>query len=105
MPIFSVDTQCSEIDFAPDHIHTEILQNVRTILTTPRYSVPLDRNFGINAILIDVPISAAQALLTAEIIEAVEQYEPRVRVLRVIYEGDAQEGILVPKVQVEIRGT
>ena len=36
--------QTAGIDFAPASEYAEILQNVRTILATPVYSVPLDRN-------------------------------------------------------------
>lgn len=49
------------IDFAPTSEAAEILQNIRTIITTTKYSVPLDRDFGINADMLDLPINVAQA--------------------------------------------
>lgn len=36
------------IDFAPSSEIAEILQNVRTILTTRLGSVPLERDFGLS---------------------------------------------------------
>lgn len=105
MQLFEVMAQKSGVDFAPANVYEEVLQNIRTILATPRFSVALDRGFGIEAALLDAPLAAAQARLTAEIIAALQTYEPRAEVLRVRYEGDAQEGILQPKVQVKIRGT
>jgi hypothetical protein len=94
------------IEFAPTNTVTEILQNVRTILGTPKYSVPLDRDFGINATMLDEPLPVAQARLTAEIIAAVERWEPRAQVVRVSYAdmttGDANDGVLRPKVRVRI---
>ena len=41
-------TSTGAINFAPASTAEEVIQNVRTILTTTVYSVPLDRNFGIN---------------------------------------------------------
>ena len=52
----------NNIDFAPDS--EEIHQNLRTILTTARGSVPLDRNFGIDMSVIDLPIPLYKAKLT-----------------------------------------
>lgn len=52
--------------------------------------------------MLDEPISIAQARLTAEIISAVWEWEPRVVVTQVTYESDAREGILRPKVRVRL---
>ena len=100
-----VTAQLGEVSFRPDGTIEEILQNVRTILTTPVYSVPLDRSFGLSATMLDAPMPVAQAKLTAEIIAAVHKWEPRVRVTKVMYEGDAADGVLRPKVRVRIVGT
>jgi phage baseplate assembly protein W len=99
-----ITAQLDEVDFGATG-HIEILQNVRTIITTPRYSVPLDRNFGLNATMLDEPLPVAKAKLTAEIIAAIHKYEPRVKVTKVLYDGNAMEGVLVPKVRVKIVGT
>lgn len=99
-----VTGKAQKIDFAPQSALEEIAQNVRTILTTPKYSVPLDREFGLNATMLDAPAPLAKARLTAEIVEAVQRYEPRVKVERVTFEGDGAEGILRPKVRLKIVG-
>lgn len=99
---YEVLATLGEIDFAPPSELAEILQNVRTILTTPKYSVPLNREFGVTATWLDDPMPVAQAKLIAEIVMAVQQWEPRVRVTQVTFEGDAQEGILRPKVRVRV---
>ncbi len=54
----------TEIDFAPSTELQEILQNVRTICTTAKYSVPLDREFGINGVFVDEPVNRAKAAYT-----------------------------------------
>lgn len=91
-----------DVDFAPKGL-TEILQNVRTILSTVKGTVPLDREFGVSATYLDAPIPLAQAKLTAEIITAVHRYEPRVQITGVTYIGDGLDGKLAPEVQVKVR--
>lgn len=80
----------------------EIIQNVRTILTTRKGSVPLDREFGIDISLVDLPATVIKGRLTNEIISAVERYEPRARVTEVTFSGDAADGIIYPVVKVMI---
>jgi len=63
----------------------------------------LDRDFGIDADCLNKPLETAKALLTAEIIRKTAKYEPRARVLRVEWQqSDANQGILRPKVVVEL---
>ena len=82
----------------------EILQNVSMIIRTPKYSVPLDRNFGIDASMVDMPIEVAENLLTVKVIEAIQEFEPRATVQKVTYAKDHLTGMLKPKVQVMING-
>ena len=89
------------VDFAPTDTLTEVIQNVRTICATTKYSVPLDRRFGLNAVMLDAPTPKAMAALQSEIIMAIKKYEPRARVTRVSFEGDI-DGKLIPKVRVRI---
>lgn len=103
MQVVDVMAQCTEINFKPANETEEILQNVRTILTTTKYSVPLDRNFGLNADVLDMPLHIMRARLTAEIINAIHRYEPRVKVKKIFYQADAQDGIVKPIVRVVIK--
>lgn len=89
------------IDFAPASETAEILQNLRTIITTTKYSVPLNRDFGFNAEMLDKPMNAAQAQLQSEIIMAIKLYEQRVTVTGISFSG-TDDGQLIPKVQVMI---
>lgn len=92
------------IQFSPGNELEEIVQNVRTILSTPKGSVPLDREFGIDLSYLDSPTPVAEAKLTTEIIVAVKRYEPRVSVTAVSFTGDLN-GKLKPVVEVRINGT
>ncbi|MGN1149985.1 MAG: GPW/gp25 family protein, partial [Sutterella sp.] len=83
----------------------EILQNVRTILSTRKGSVPLDRDFGLTWEHVDKPLPVAKMLMRSEVIDAIEAYEPRAKVSSVDFEDDetsAMDGVLKPKVIVEI---
>ena len=91
-----------EINFAPANLVEEVAQNVRTICTTPKYSVPLDRLFGVNAVIVDRPTPRAIAEIQAELIQAIRKFEPRCRVKKVSFDGDL-DGKLIAKVRIEIR--
>ena len=90
-----------EIDFAPATIVEEVIQNVRTIVTTIKYSIPLDREFGIDGSVVDLPINVAKARLTNEIFRAVRRYEPRAVIESITFKGE-ETGRLIPTVGVSI---
>lgn len=71
------------VSWAPDLIQ-EIRQNIFTILRTPKGSIPLQRDFGLSPDINDKPLPVAQMLLQAEVIEAIQRYEPRVKVTKVV---------------------
>lgn len=98
---YDITMTLEKIDFAPTSRVVEIIQNVRTILSTSKYTVPLDREFGLDPSIVDLPMPAAQAKLTAEIIATIHRYEPRCRVVRVYYEGDL-DGRLSPIIRIRI---
>lgn len=82
-----------------------VLQNVAMILSTPKGSVPMYRDFGVRTEAVDRPIHAAKALLRGQIKEAVELYEPRAEVKRVTFRQDrADPSRLIPTVEIELTG-
>ena len=98
-------TLTDAVNFAPQSEAEEILQNVRTSLKTRIGTVPLDRDFGVSWDLVDRPYPVAKAMMTAEIIEAIETYEPRAKVESVAFdesEDAVMQGILRPRVIVSI---
>lgn len=76
---------------------TEILRNVRTILTTPLGTCPLYREFGLDTACLDEPVNLAQNLFAAAAMEAIERWEPRVTVTEAALGADA-DGHLKAKV-------
>ena len=79
----------------------EIMRCLRNLIMTPAGTAPLDRDFGIDTLFLDMPADAAQSLLAVEIIEKAERYEPRVSVREVELYPDT-DGKITAKVAVEI---
>ena len=92
------------IDLAPATKIEEILQNIRTILGTVKFSVPLDREFGISGDTVDKPMPQAEAILSSEIFAHIKRYEPRVSITEITFTGDIN-GRITPKVTVKINET
>jgi phage baseplate assembly protein W len=81
---------------------SEVMQNVRTILTTRRGTVPLDRDFGISFDFLDSPINTTRAKAEQEIFLQLKKYEPRVILKQIIWESDVISGQISPSVRVEV---
>lgn len=100
--LYTLTINPAKIDFRPSSVIEEILQNVHTIVATTKYSVPLYREFGVNATFIDEPTPLVKSRLVAEVIEKVEYFEPRVIVEEVIINGN-EDGQLIPTLKISIR--
>lgn len=94
-------TPFGRINFAPDNEIIEILQNVYTIITTLKFTVPMDRDFGINASVLDLPLNRAKDSLKSEIVQAVRKFEPRAKVRRVDFEHNL-DGKVITHLKVDI---
>ena len=88
-----------------DHaLEEEIVRNVRAILSTPIGTCPLYRDFGIDVTILDRLVSPVELnRFTVAIIDAVEQWEPRVRVVETRYENNV-DGTLKAKVVLDYEG-
>lgn len=82
----------------------EILRNVKVIVSTIQGQVVLDRSFGINADVLDMPIPDAEAFFLVQAMEQVRLHEPRAFVKSVEFESD-MNGKLSPKVVIEIESS
>jgi len=72
------------IVIVPTNEIEEILQNIKTIITTYKGSVPLMRDFGIDANIVDDLINPSiKQKLKNNIVKQVEIYEPRAKVKEV----------------------
>lgn len=76
----------------------DIGQCIRTILLTMKGSVPHRPDFGTDIWkFVDYPVRKARAQIVSEVVNALERWEPRVAVSRVVVEqtGVEQLGITV----------
>ena len=90
------------INLAPETTEEEVLQNVAVIISTPKFSVPLERGLGLSQRFIDKPIPAAQSILISEVMEAISAFEPRAEVENVTFELGDTPGSMIPVVEVNI---
>ena len=89
------------LNLAPATLAEEVLQNVRMLISTVKYSVPMDREFGIDGAVIDRPVNIAKAHLSNEIFRAVRRYEPRAVIESIEFNGD-ESGKLTPTIKIQI---
>ncbi|GIO33132.1 hypothetical protein J2TS6_42730 [Paenibacillus albilobatus] len=77
-----------------------IEQNIGIVCSTYIMSVPLDRSFGIDPSNLDEPEPILEALLTNEIMTAIQECEPRAQVTRITFleSDDPGDGGIYPVV-------
>ena len=93
----------SKLRFNEQDTVASVLQNIAMILSTPKGSVPMHRDFGLEMEFLDMPTSQAEVLMVAPVREAIQRWEPRAAVLDVSFSEDpARPGVLIPIVEVEI---
>jgi phage baseplate assembly protein W len=93
-----------DVVIAPESVVEEITQNVRMIVTTPKGTLPLDRDFGLNFDLVDKPMPFAKLEMEVEIVRQVGKYEPRARVVQVTWqkaETEAMDGRAIPIIRID----
>jgi phage baseplate assembly protein W len=83
----------------------EIFQNIRFIILTEYFSVPLDREFGFDYSMIDKPMAVAEAVLAQEVAMKISLYEPRAQFRSISYVRDELIGKLSPSVVVALLTT
>ena len=81
-------------------------QELKILLTTPRGSVVMDRDFGIDMSLLATPVQTARARAQQDIVAAIRRYIPRCRVTRVTFRERTDEildGRIFPIICWELR--
>lgn len=77
-----------------------------TIAATRLKTVPLRRHFGTEWEWVDKPLQYAMAKYRADLIDAIDKWEPRVRIVSISFRTDniaAMSGKLVPIVRFKLR--
>ncbi|MEZ3453532.1 MAG: GPW/gp25 family protein [Oscillospiraceae bacterium] len=103
MDLSNISISFDEYSSGDEALRREVERNIKTVLSTPIGTCPLYRNFGISIEMLDTPTIVAQNMLTVAIIEAIEEWEPRVQVTDVTVDmGATVEGKMSAKVVVSI---
>lgn len=100
---YSLSYNPTVINFMPANELDEIFQNLNTILGTAKFTVPLDREFGMKWDFVDKPLSVLHPLYVAEVIEIIEKYEPRVAVEEVKLSSEPMDGKAYPIIIFRLR--
>ncbi len=79
-----------------------VLQNIALILNTRKGTVPMYREFGLDMSFIDKPPAIAEALARSAIVEAVENFEPRAKILNIDFENGDYSSRINMVLEVEI---
>lgn len=82
---------------------SSVLRNVALILATPKGTVPMYRDFGLDREFLDMPVPEAENRMVAPIREAVEEWEPRATVKGINFSRSKDgSGRLIACVEIEI---
>lgn len=104
MQILVEPIETGKINLFPKTLIEEVAQNVGIIIASPKFSVPLDRDFGTSHSQIDTPINLAQPRLIMEVMDAVEKYEPRAEIISIdIKHNEAQVGKIIPVIEMGVK--
>lgn len=71
----------------------DVLRCLNTLYSTPVGTVALDREFGLDWTVLDLPLEIAKGRLTIDIIEKTRKYEPRVDVVKVLFSATELQAI------------
>ena len=91
-----------DVDFGATGL-AEILQNVRTILMTPKGSQQMDRRFGMDMSYTDRPMNLVVNQLISAAMVALTEYEPRVQLEDIKFDiSNAIDGGLIATVKINV---
>ncbi len=105
LEMHEITNKSLKINYMPDNLIEEILQNGRTILTTFAGTVPLMREFAQDWALVDRKSTEVTNILLNKLIPLFKRYEPRIRInsLRVeLKEGEETTGNFYIILEVEV---
>lgn len=79
-----------------------IVQNIHNILSTYKYEVAYNREFGLTPDIIDQPLDVAKDLIAEDLRYNINSYEPRANLVSVDVQGIDADGSVVAIVKIEI---
>lgn len=102
---FSVTASNFKVNWSPQTVEDEVIQNVSVILATQIGSVPYSRRLGISISALDAPTPVAMASVIREIIQKINEFEPRAIIHEVSFVQPHQNenNRLIPKLVIGVK--
>lgn len=85
-------------------LRKDIYEKIMFLLTLIKGTIPMNREIGLDADILDLPMYEAQNRYTVSAIELIEKFETRVTVDDISFEIYENTGKMIPKVVVTYNG-
>ncbi len=100
---FRTDT-APKYTICENNLVSSVFQNISLILSTRQGTVPMYREFGLPMKFVDKPVPQYEAIMTKEIKESIERFEPRATLVSVSFEhSQASSGKSTVILEVDIK--
>jgi hypothetical protein len=85
-------------------LRKEIFEKIMFLLTLIKGTIPMNREIGMEADILDLPVYEAQSKYMISAIELIEEFETRVTVDEISFTMDEKNGKMIPEVVVTYNG-
>ena len=85
-------------------LRKDIFEKIMFLLTLIKGTIPMNREIGLDADILDLPMYEAQNKYTVSAIELIEKFETRVTVDEISFTVDEKKGKMIPEVVVTYNG-
>lgn len=92
------------VEIMPENREDEIVQNIKTIVSTTLGEAPMCRDVGVSPEAMHRSQNVAEVLLTRDIYTAMQDQESRAELRNVSFRDMEEWGVMVPVLEVEMGG-
>lgn len=85
-------------------LRKDIFEKIMFLLTLIKGTIPMNREIGLDADILDLPMYEVQNKYTVSAIELIEKFETRVTVDEISFTVDEKMGKMIPEVVVTYNG-
>ena len=98
------DGKLETVEIMPETTEDEIVQNLKTIISTTLGEAPMCRAVGVSPEAMHRSQNVAQVLLTRDIFTAIQDQETRAELRNVEFQDMEEWGVMAPVLEVELNG-
>lgn len=100
----TIDGKLETVEIMPETTEDEIVQNLKTIVSTTLGEAPMCRDVGVSSESKHRSQNVAEVLLTRDIYTAIREQETRADLRNVEYKDMEEWGVIAPVLEVEMGG-